>query len=188
MCRAHRRAKHLYCRNKECEVEICPACMTINHSNHDVINAFHERKRVLVSGIDNLVEELESYRPHLRCVEREVSDKLEEYETILHSTKEELLKGMANKSYEALTITCKLNAIAESITKDDTINHITDKTQEMENIKSEMAGYMCKPVTYRYFCLMDKEYEVDVTKIMVDIKLGKYIKKGKIVIHIQSLT
>ena len=56
VCQAHRRARNLYCRNKECEVEICPTCKTINHSNHNVINAFHERKGVLVNGIVNLVE------------------------------------------------------------------------------------------------------------------------------------
>ena len=58
---------------------------------------------------------------------------------------------------------------------------ITLKTQEMKNIRLKMDNNICKPITYNYFCLMDKEYEVDLTKTMTDVRLGKYIRISELI-------
>ena len=144
VCEEHGMDVVLYCKHPDCQVGICPLCMTAGHKDHSVVNIAEQRKMILKSRASVLMRQLGADKSRLIATRQ----KLDQYRLEL-TQKLKQVQNELEKDFEAkiIVIDENLKKLAKlcsdkngDITKD---NQFIDTLQKQSEDKERMKYTFC---------------------------------------------
>ena len=181
-CSAHGLKIVLYCKNKGCEIAVCPICMSEKHLTHQVVNILEEQKCKLTDKIDGLKGKLKFYHDQVLAAKQHAEHEFDTKIKLLKGGKKEQLKELDEKLADAIENLATLNDIEMKVKQDTTQTDIANK-MEFVDIVDGLTKQSQEPIAYKCFDLVEKKALHDSFSVLPlneseETRINKYVTKG----------